>query len=179
MSNSIPQQNLLFVRRPTTKFRRTLLMSTCALIALVAEPFFCAPRACAQTINGASLVGGPIAYPAGFMTSVKSYGAVGDGKTDDTSAIQRALSDGRSNATADYNGLPKALYFPPGVYLVSKTLTWNGCCVTLQGDGSSASVIRLAPSSAGFGSASTPKSVLVTPTMNTNQSFRQNIWDLG
>ena len=182
MPNSIPQQNLLFVRQSATlraTFRRRLLLSTNILIAIIAALFFCPPPACAQTISGASLVGGPIAYPAGFMTSVKSYGAVGDGKTDDTSAIQSALSDGRSNTTADYYGLPKALYFPPGVYLVSKTLTWNGCCVTLQGDGSSASVIRLAPSSAGFGSAGTPKSLLMTPATNTNQSFRQNIWDLG
>jgi hypothetical protein len=180
MSNSIPQQNLLFVRQDgmlSAIFRRKPTIITYVVIALAL--LFYAPTARAQTINGASLVGGPIAYPAGFMTSVKSYGAVGDGKTDDTNAIQRALSDGRSNATADYNGLPKALYFPPGVYLVSKTLTWNGCCVTLQGDGSSASVIRLAPSSSGFGSASTPKSVLMTPATNTNQSFRQNIWNLG
>lgn len=180
MSNSIPQQNLLFVRQdgmlPAT-FRGKPSIITYVVIALALLLY--APTARAQTTNGASVVGGPIAYPAGFMTSIKSYGAVGDGKTDDTNAIQRALSDGRSNTTADYNGLPKALYFPPGVYLVSRTLTWNGCCVTLQGDGSSASVIRLASSSSGFGSASTPKSVLMTPATNTNQSFRQNIWDLG
>lgn len=182
MSNSIPQQKLLFVHQKailSTEFRRNLLLSLYLLVELVAWPYFCTARSGAQTINGASLVGGPIPYPAGFMTSVKSYGAVGDGKTDDTSAIQRALSDGRPNATADYNGLPKALYFPPGVYLVSNTLTWNGCCVTLQGDGSSASVIRLAPSSPGFGSASMPKSVLMTPATGTNKSFRQNVWDLG
>jgi hypothetical protein len=133
----------------------------------------------AEAITGASMVPGPIIFPAGFMPSIKDYGAIGDGKTDDTAAIQAALADGRTSATADYNGKPKALYFPPGVYLVSDTLTWNGCCVTLQGDGSSTSVIRLSPNSNGYADAATPKSVVTTAAPNTNESFRQNIWDLG
>ena len=126
---------------------------------------------------GAVLSGGTLPFPAGFMTSVKDYGAVGNGIADDTAAIQAALADGRSNASAEYNGVPKALYFPPGTYLVRKTLDWNGCCVTLQGAGPSASVIRLAPSSNGYGSATTAKAVISTP--GGNSSFRQNIWDLG
>jgi hypothetical protein len=43
--------------------------------------------------------------------SVKDYGAVGDGTTDDTTAIQNAL-----NASLN-------VYFPEGTYLVSSTLT--------------------------------------------------------
>jgi hypothetical protein len=54
--------------------------------------------------------------------SVKSYGAAGDGVTDDTAAIQNA-----NNAAASANQI---LYFPAGTYLVSKTLqqtaTWEG-----------------------------------------------------
>ena len=111
------------------------------------------------------------------MTSVKTYGAVGDGVTDDTAAIQRALSDARPSATEDYNGLPKALYFPPGTYLVSNTLQWNGCCVTLQGSGSSSSIIRLEPNASGFNSSSTPKPLILTP--KGNESFRQSVWDIG
>ena len=140
---------------------------------------FFTPSVFASNNTGARLVAGPIPFPSGFMISIKTYGAVGDGVTDDTAAIQAALSDGRPSATQDYNGLPKALYFPPGTYLVSNTLSWNGCCVTLQGDGSSTSVIRLAPSSAGFGDPSKPKSVVKTAATNTNESFRQNIWDIG
>ena len=128
-------------------------------------------------VTGAVLTPGPIAFPSGFMKSVKDYGAAGDGFTDDTAALQAALSDGRSNAAANYNGVPKGLYFPPGTYLIHDTLVWNGCCVTLQGSGSSASVIRLTPSAPGFGSATTPKPMIQTPAGNT--SFRQDIWDLG
>jgi Pectate lyase superfamily protein len=129
------------------------------------------------SVSGATLSKGPLTFPAGFMTSVKTYGAVGDGVTDDTAAIQSALSDGRSNATEDYYGVPKALYFPPGTYLVSNTLKWVGCCVTLQGSGSSSSVIRLAPNASGFNNSAAPKPVILTPL--GNQSFRQSVWDLG
>jgi Pectate lyase superfamily protein len=127
--------------------------------------------------TGADLTAGPIALPANFMTSVTTYGAKGDGKTDDTAAIQAALNDGRSDTTADYNGAPKALYFPPGTYLIHNTLAWNGCCVTLQGAGSSASVIRLVPSAAGFGAANAPKPMI--QTFAGISSFREDIWDLG
>jgi len=44
------------------------------------------------------------------------YLAKGDGKTDDTAAIQKALSD--------VMGLHKILYFPNGTYLISATLDW-------------------------------------------------------
>ena len=130
-----------------------------------------------RAVQGASLNQAPLIFPAGFMTSVKSYGAVGDGVTDDTAAIQRALADGRTSATTDYYGKPKSLYFPQGVYLVHDTLQWIGCCVTLQGAGATSSVIRLAPSSSGFTNAAQPKPMILTPLGNT--SHRQNIWDLG
>ena len=39
------------------------------------------------------------------MKNVKDFGAVGDGKTKDTAAVQRAINSG---------GM---IYFPPGIYL--------------------------------------------------------------
>lgn len=131
----------------------------------------------ATPVLGANLVRGEVALPASFMKSVKDYGATGDGFTDDTAALQAALSDGRSNLLGNYNGVPKGLYFPPGTYLIHDALLWNGCCVTLQGAGPGQSIIRLAASSSGFGSASSPKAMITTPAGNT--SFRQNIWDLA
>lgn len=63
--------------------------------------------------------------------SVKDFGAVGDGVTDDTAAIQAALNSGA-----------KGVYFPSGTYLVKDaTNTVNGTVldvpsdVTLFGDG--------------------------------------------
>ena len=47
------------------------------------------------------------------VNSVKYYGAMGDGVTDDTGAIQSAIN----------TGLP--VYFPAGVYLISETLLFT------------------------------------------------------
>ena len=110
------------------------------------------------------------------MSNVKAYGARGDGATDDTAAIQRALDDGRSGST-DYYGRPKALYFPAGTYLISNTLHWNGCCVTLQGQGRDITLFRLQDNASGFHDPAVPKAVIQTPA--GNMSFRQNIRDLS
>jgi hypothetical protein len=117
-----------------------------------------------------------ISFPADFMTNVRTYGAMGDGVNDDTAAIQAALNDGRT-IDQDYFGRPKALYFPPGTYVVSNTLTWRGCCVLLQGAGSGATVIKLKNNAVGYNDPNNPKAVI--KTINGNMSFRQNIWDLA
>ena len=168
--------------RPMTLFAAALLMVTCGATAfaesgLAVDSGQAHPAVATTPVTGARLTPGPIALPTGAMESITDYGAVGDGVTDDTAAIQAALSSGRSNATANYYGVPKGLYFPPGVYLIRNTLVWNGCCVTLQGAGATSSVIRLAPSAPGFGTPAAPKAIIQTPAGNT--SFRQNIWDLG
>lgn len=53
----------------------------------------------------------------GSYANVKDFGAVGDGTTDDTAAIQLALNDGRG-----------PIYFPPGVYIITSTLTMPDRC---------------------------------------------------
>jgi len=45
------------------------------------------------------------------------YNAKGDGQTDDTDAIQRAVTDTM--------GQRKVLYFPEGTYVISKTIQWS------------------------------------------------------
>ncbi|KAF3481752.1 LysM domain-containing protein [Arthroderma uncinatum] len=56
--------------------------------------------------------------------NVKDYGAKGDGVTDDTAAINRAISEG--NRCGENCGsstiYPAVVYFPPGTYLVSSPI---------------------------------------------------------
>lgn len=56
--------------------------------------------------------------------SVKDYGAKGDGSTDDTAAINSAITDGnRCGKGCDSSTVTPALvYFPPGTYMVSKPI---------------------------------------------------------
>ena len=62
--------------------------------------------------------------------NVADYGAKGDGVTDDTAAIIRAITEGRADNPAasfptTYSSsslTPALVYFPPGVYLISDTL---------------------------------------------------------
>lgn len=58
------------------------------------------------------------------VLNVVEYGAKGDGVTDDTKAIQRAIDD------ANQRG--RTIYMPKGVYLISAPISLNGC--TLIGE---------------------------------------------
>jgi len=71
------------------------------------------------------------------MSSVRTFGAAGDGKTDDTAAIQHAVNDG--------DGL---LRFPPGQYRISKSiqidLTQRGP-IGIEGSGGTAKILMAGP----------------------------------
>ncbi len=160
--------------------RRPVARSMIIAALLCLSPCY-APSARATATQAAE---GPLSFPADFMKSIKDYGARGDGTTDDTAAIRRALDDGRVDSCGaplypspdDYNGRPKALFFPTGVDLVSDTVSWVGCCLTIQGQGQGATIIRLRDRAAGFGDQAAPRPVIKTE--GGNESFRQNIRDL-
>jgi hypothetical protein len=67
--------------------------------------------------------------------SVKDFGAVGDGTTDDTSAIQACISAVGSGT----------VYFPAGTYKVTSTLTVGTTAVHLRGAGKQATKVKFAP----------------------------------
>lgn len=71
----------------------------------------------------------------GLVTSVLSYGAVGDGSTDDTSAIRSALDALTGSSTPG-----GCLFFPKGNYLISDSIILDDR-VTLKGENRLASRI--------------------------------------
>ena len=95
------------------------------------------------TLDASKNVAYPVSAAVADVTSAP-YLAKGDGITDDTDAIQRALFD--------VMGQHKLLYFPNGTYLVSKTLNWSKKNAAgkdawgnnfLQGQNAAKTVIRL------------------------------------
>lgn len=65
------------------------------------------------------------------------YSAAGDGSTDDTAAIQAAI-----NAAQSASSRRARVYFPPGTFAVSSSLTVTNSNVELIGDGFTTSIIK-------------------------------------
>jgi len=104
-------------------------------------------------------------------TSVKDCGAKGDGTTDDTAAIQSAYEK------------KGGIYFPPGTYLVSDTLSATPKRYFIQGAGPARTVIRLKDKCPGFGDPASPKAVLQNwdekiGQGKNGQAFRNSYHDL-
>jgi Pectate lyase superfamily protein len=114
----------------------------------------------------------------GGVINVKNapYFAKGDGITDDTAAIQRALSD--------FPNQNKIIYLPNGVYLVSDQLKWpdgrdgNSYKRTiLQGQSTDKTTIKLKDKAKGFTNVSKAKAVIWTGNRPA-QRFRNAIRNL-
>lgn len=94
--------------------------------------------------------------------NVRQYGALGDGSTDDTTAISNALTDAATNAM-------RRVYFPRGTYRITTALTIAGD-FTLFGDGSSASIIKVDGAING---------IVHTGNLNTLENEKLTIQHLG
>jgi hypothetical protein len=88
---------------------------------------------------------------SGYIDLKEAFGAVGDGRTDDTAAFRAAFA-----ALSDREPLAHyTLYIPPGTYLVSDTLQ-SGHALDIQGAGSDKTVIKLRDKCPGFSRAAEP-----------------------
>ena len=113
-----------------------------------------------------------------FVVNVKSppYSARGDGVTDDTEALQRALNENV--------GQHRVLYFPAGEYLVSRTLTWpkkwadheNWGFTRLSGQQRDRSIIRLRNGT--FTNASQPAAIMWCGGFGSADWFHNYVEDL-
>jgi glucan 1,3-beta-glucosidase len=83
-----------------------------------------------------------IKHGTGFR-SVKDYGAKGDGTTDDTAAINKAITDSRTGTSSQI-----VVYFPQGTYLVSKLIT-NPVNTVLMGDPTNRPTLKASSSFSG------------------------------
>ncbi|KAK4141196.1 pectate lyase superfamily protein-domain-containing protein [Dichotomopilus funicola] len=88
--------------------------------------------------------------------NVKDYGAKGDGVTDDTAAINKAITDGKRCGENCYGSsvTGAVVYFPPGTYLVSGSII-SYFHTQLVGDPTNLPVIKAAASFVGLGVIST------------------------
>jgi hypothetical protein len=113
--------------------------------------------AMAMCMQVASVQAEEVRYPddAGVVNVKTQYGAVGDGVTDDTEALQRAVRElsGRTG---------RMLYFPNGTYLIRDSLAYRGepSGLVLQGQSEEGVIIRLADRSPGFDDPKDPRPVI-------------------
>ncbi len=125
-------------------------LSTLFLASLAAASQAAVPKQGTATEN--------IVFPAdaGQVDVKLRYGAKGDGVTDDSAAIQKAIDE--------VKGIPETLYFPNGTYLISASVgIFNGKAhgrdrfLSYQGQSESGTIIRLKDACAEFGDPAKPK----------------------
>src|SRR6266700_3307686 len=127
-----------------------------------------------RSINAAAAAGTGSSKPASVtlpkdsgVIDVRAFGAKGDGRSDDTAALRRALAS-TAGAAADDR---LTLYLPTGTYLVSDTVTFPRPGITLQGQGIGSTKIKLRDRTPGFKDPAHPRPLLATygGTRGTNQ----------
>ena len=91
-----------------------LLLGTLLMGATAFFPLFAKPKKRTARIPKLAWTG------RSDWVDVKKLGAKGDGKTDDTAVLQKAMSGVRSGST---------IYFPPGTYRITKSLRITGPCI--------------------------------------------------
>lgn len=85
--------------------------------------------------------------------NVKDYGAMGDGVTDDTAAINRAIMDPQNRCGRDCSSTtktPAIVYFPSGTYMISSSIV-PYYFTQLMGDATSPPVLKATSDFKGFG----------------------------
>jgi len=109
-----------------------LLLAACAVFTLSPRRLVQADPTNASSVAGIKFVptdefAGPF---ASWLDVKRDFGAKGDGVTDDSDAINRALADLRQSKRAH-----SVLYFPSGTYRITQTITDSPCTTFHEGIG--------------------------------------------
>jgi hypothetical protein len=107
------------------------------------------------------------------------YYAKGDGVTDDTAAIQQAISDYVCNDPqnlGNYWNRHIIIYLPAGTYLISSPLKWWsggiwGCYVSFMGESRDSTIIKLKDNCAGYQDPANPSAMLYTASMGSAAEY--------
>jgi polygalacturonase len=109
------------------------------------------------------------------LFNVKRYGATGNGTTDDTTAIQAAVT-----AASVAGGV---VYLPAGTYLVSSSISVAASNVYIKGDGRGATRVIYSMTSSGyvfsFAGSLTATLAGATTTLSSDAGPNQASWDDG
>jgi hypothetical protein len=128
---------------------------------------------------------------AGVLNVVTDFGATGNGVTDDTLAIQKAIV--AASKISRFSAIP-FIYFPKGTYLISKSLQsrddqsngkagWRAGMI-LMGESRDAVTLKLADSTQGFMNAQSPQGMIITGSESDdeqnfdgrgNRAFRHSV----
>ena len=155
------------------KFKKIMILALLSLsIVLLSKILYDGVFINAQSTIAKNVV---VELPAdGDQVNVKDFGAKGDGITDDTSAIQKAVDsvirDFEDKSTRDF----RTVYFPEGVYLVSDTIQ-IGRIKTIQGANKNKTIIRLKDNLPEYSESPKP---LLRSMFNNNQTFAVYVRDL-
>ena len=127
---------------------------------------------------------------AGAVNVKTTYGAKGDGVTDDTAAIQRAIV---ASLSGDYRN-PRLICLPEGTYLISNSLKaritdkpygqggWSDgwrCGMALVGQSRARTIFRLKDRCPGFGDPSIPKAMIITGSTGHGKGHDSRIGGWG
>jgi len=108
----------------------------------------------------------PLPADSGIV-NVRDYGAKGDGQSDDTAAILKAIAASGEDTGRSF-WQDRIVYLPDGAYRVSATLLKRygdgrfGSGLILMGQSEAGTVIRLADHAPGFGDVAQPRAILFT-----------------
>ncbi len=119
------------------------------------------------------------------VINVKDYGAKGDGATDDTQAIQKAIQ-----SVSRHNSKQVTIYFPKGTYTISNSLKWLDAegkwwpYLSFEGESQTQTIIKLKNYAPGYSDPNYAKAAIITGSQNPksdgggNEGFRNSIYDL-